>query len=301
MQSLSRLTFCLVFTMLAGASVAPAECAPSGRKAFVTGLEALERADLAAAARIFYRLVETQPRCAEARNNLAVVFVEQGRLEEARDQLRQALDLQPDYRRAQINLERVQRLLDSQKGMPRPEGSTLGEAAAPAVQAQPPGPSETLTKPPEGNSTPLERKVTPEMKPMEMSGPEVPRATATPADGVLLGPPAPAAADAHGAAACVIEPSQNRLCVSQRAAGAISTEECYEITTIQVRAWPRWIVASEVSPKRIRLLDESGQIRLEIVTEDGPVSGDALRVRSRDLETLATKIVPWRTGWLILQ
>lgn len=307
MRRPGRVGLWVAVVTLAWTSIARAECTPSGRRAFVAGLEALDRGDLPTAARVLYELVQSQPTCAEARNNLAVVLVEQGRLEEAEEQLRRALELQPDYRRVQINLERVHSLFESRRATPR-SAESAAEQATPTptepVQTERIDAGGVATRTPEPTGTAVERKPAAGTNSNETSLPEVSRASATPADASLVGPPAPlsnTAVDGHGPAACVIEPGQNRLCVSQRVAGALPTEECYEITTTQVRSWPRWIVASEVSPKRIRLLDESGQTRLEIVAEDGPVSGDALRLRPQDLEALAAKIVPWRTGWLILQ
>ena len=295
----------LAVVVLAWASLARAECAASGRRAFVAGLEALDRGDLSAAARVLYELVESQPRCAEARNNLAVVFVEQRRLEEAAEQLRRALDEEPDYRRAQINLERVSGMLAAQRASARPGEPAAQATPTPAepVQTEQFGAGELPALPTERAGTPVESKPTAATTAIDMGPPEPPRLPASPA-AALMGPPEPpsnAAADGHGPAACVIEPGQNRVCVSQRAVGVVATEECYEISMTQVRSWPRWIVASEVSAQRIRLLDESGQTRLEIVPEDVAVSGDALRLRAHDLEALAAKIVPWRTGWLILQ
>lgn len=64
---------------------AVADCRPEGRKVFAEGLDALARAELSVAAAHFTGLVRSQPSCAEARNNLAVVQVEQGHLSEADD------------------------------------------------------------------------------------------------------------------------------------------------------------------------------------------------------------------------
>ncbi len=306
MRGFKQRSVWLAVVLLAWASVARAECAASGRRAFVAGLEALDRGDLPTAARVLYELVESQPRCAEARNNLAVVFVEQRRLEEAAEQLHRALDEEPDYRRAQINLERVSSLLAAQRLSTRPEEPVAQATPTPAepVQTEQFGAGGLPVPSTERAGTPVERKPTTGTTSTDMGPPEPPRGPASTVDAAFVGPPEPlsnTAADGHGPAACVIEPGQNRLCVSQRAPGGLPTEECYEISMTQVRSWPRWIVASEVSAQRIRLLDESGQTRLEIVAEDAAVSGDALRLRAHDLEALAAKIVPWRTGWLILQ
>src|SRR5215470_1436497 len=127
-----RRIWLIAFSVLASARVG-ADCLPAGRSAFAAGLEALHRNDLPAAAKLFYQLVEEQPTCAEARNNLAVVFMEEGRGEEAAAQLREALQLKPDYPRARLNLQRVEALLAAPTPM-RP--STAPER--PAVPAAPP-------------------------------------------------------------------------------------------------------------------------------------------------------------------
>jgi tetratricopeptide (TPR) repeat protein len=292
----------LGMTLLLSASAATAECRPSGRKPFVAGLEALNRGDLPVAAQIFYRLVEAQPRCAEARNNLAVVFVEQGRLDEAAEQLRQALEVNPDYRRARVNLGRVEELLRAQRD------STTQTKPGSDVQKPPaaPEPAPTQDVDAEGAQTKLAevKQTQVEPTPTEATHPGAQRGEPAFAEAQIIGPPLPAAgatAAPRGTTACVIEPAQNRLCLYQRTAGTNTSNECYPIALAQVRSWPRWVVASEVSPKRIRLLDETGQTRLEIVAEDVAVSGDALHLRRGDLEALAGKIVPWRTGWLILE
>src|SRR5438874_921445 len=95
----------VVVTLVLCASSAAAECAASGRKMFAAGLDALNAGDLAAATRTFYDLVEAQPDCPEARNNLAVALVEEGRLQEAAAELRHAVAVAPDYERARANLD----------------------------------------------------------------------------------------------------------------------------------------------------------------------------------------------------
>jgi tetratricopeptide (TPR) repeat protein len=295
-------TIWVAVAALLSAAAASAECRPSGHKAFVVGLEALNRGDLSAAAKAFYRLVEAQPRCAEARNNLAVVFVEQGRIDEAAEQLRQALEANPNYRRARVNLDRVEGLLRAQQestpqAKPSSEPQTL--AATPELVG-------TVHVQEESGQSKLPEATQTAPEPTPTEGPRASaQKTETPlADPQFVGPPLPpanAGADARTTAACVIEPTQNRLCVYQRTASAMASSECYPIALAEVRSWPRWVVASEVSPKRIRLLDETGQTRLEIVAEDVAASGDVLRLRRNDMEALAATVVPWRTGWIILE
>jgi tetratricopeptide (TPR) repeat protein len=129
--------------LLLSAASALAQCRPSGRDSFAAGLEALSRGDLPAAAARFEEVVHAQPDCAEARNNFAVVLVEQGRIDEAAYQLRQALRARPDYYRARLNLDRVVALITAQRREAfgeAPLGSAEARplAAEPAVPAAPP-------------------------------------------------------------------------------------------------------------------------------------------------------------------
>ncbi len=288
------------------ASTGTAQCPPSGRKPFAAGLEALNRNDLPAAAKAFYQLVENQPRCPEARNNLAVVFVEQGRLDEAAQQLRQALQADPNYRRARVNLDRVEELLAAApNSAPEVRAGTEPQAAPPTPTPRPGGDSEQ-TASGETSHTPAAATpagaARPDGQTTEAPTADAQFAALPPPEGTTVIPKRIATiAPLGNTTACVIEPGQNRLCVYEQTATAIASSECYPIALAQVRSWPRWIVASEVSPKRIRLLDETGQTRLEIVAPDAVVSGDAVRVKRRDLEALATRVVPWRTGWLVVE
>jgi len=300
MSQAGRAALTVALTLSLAASTASARCDPSGRQSFIRGLESLNQGDLPAAARIFYQLVQVEPGCPEVRNNLAVVFAEQGRLEEAAQQLQQALQLDPAYQRAHLNLERIEALRRERQGQ-GPQ-VTPAPAASPPVAAQPtPAPAEIVQA-----ESPPGAAMTPETKqsdaPPETKVVEAKPTPTKPADsnGVGTPPPSPTP-EAHGAVACVIEPARNRVCVYQHAAEAMTAGECYSIASAEVRSWPRWLTASEVTPKRIRLLDETGQTRLEIVAEDTAVSGDALHLRRADWEALAAQVVPWHTGWIILQ
>jgi hypothetical protein len=321
----------LLLLMVVATSPAGAQCQPSGRSAFAAGLEALQRGDWRLAGKVFYQLVQDQPACPEARNNLAVAYAEEGRLEEAAAQLRQALQIESEYARARANLARVEALL-AERGGQSPGRPASDEEGARLVQVE---------TPPEGRQVDVHAPGAPrsDAARVEVAGPELkfaptnppgdeasgkpsdrgsgegrvadakrPKAPAAPASGADGRPAAAKPAGPGGATveprattACVIEPALNRVCVSQRGAGGTASDECYPIAVAQVRTWPRWLVASEVTPERIRLLDETGQTRLEIAAEDAPVGGDALRLKQADFDALAPKVIPWRTGWLILE
>jgi tetratricopeptide (TPR) repeat protein len=268
----------MILAALAAAGPAYGDCRAGGRKQFSAALQALARDDLAMAARLLLELVETQPDCAEVRNNLAVVFVEQGRLQDAADQLEQAIRARPHYALARRNLQRVDALL---------------QATAVARQL-----TETPT-PPLPSLTPTEAMIEAAATPFNGPPTAPPGWSAT--RSAAAATPSPTQNDTRGTTVSVIEPSHNRICVHQRNSQGIGEETCYEIAAAQVRTWPRWLVATELTPQRIRLRDESGQMRLEIVRESVPVTGDAVRLRPADFDAFVQRIVPWRTAWVILE
>jgi tetratricopeptide (TPR) repeat protein len=96
-----------------GAELPPPASTPQrslSARAFESGVEALSRGDLAAAAQVFDDLAAREGGSAEVRNNLAVALAERGQIDAAAEQLRRALELRPDYERARLNLERLQAL-----------------------------------------------------------------------------------------------------------------------------------------------------------------------------------------------
>ena len=160
--------------LLLAASAARAQCDAAGRPTFIKGLEVLSHGDLPAATRAFYQLVQVDPSCAEARNNLAVLYVEQDRLDDAAKQLRRALELNPNYERARVNLARVEALLQERQArvvpspLPTPSASAERVDVTPVASATPEatyGPDPTVaaslqaplpspTTPTAGGSTP---------------------------------------------------------------------------------------------------------------------------------------------------
>ena len=247
------------------ASQARAECLPSGRATFAEGLEALSRGDMHTAFARFEKLVQEQPDCAEARNNMAVVLFEMGLPEEADKQLRQAVELNPDYQRARSNLRRV-------------EASFHGETTKPEIERAVPGePTLVPTLPP-------------------TAAPTAPPATAGPATGV---PPNLAALEPQGVTACVLDAAHKQLCVFRRAEAGIVQDACYPILTTQVSTWPQWVVASDLTAKRVRLVDDTHHRRLRVIP-DNVAMDDSVQIRRQDFESLAKKVAPWRSGWVVL-
>lgn len=261
----------------AGAAPAAVSEEPSAEATFAAGLEALGRGDMRAAEASFTALTKLQPDSAEGWNNLAVVLTEQDRTAAARDALHRALELRPDYDRARVNLQRVEALLAAQPLPPRQDGPTL------EVEAHVQKPKVAAAAEPAAQAAPL-------------AAPEAPAAAPqTPS----LPPSSITALEPQGATACVFDPAHSRLCVYRRTADGIAADECYGVVTAQVRAWPQWMAASDVTSQRIRLVDETGQKRLVIVPDDDTTDGDVVRLRRRDLDNLSTKVVPWRTGWVL--
>lgn len=110
---------------------------------FAQGLAALQAGDLEKAERLFRDAVALRPGSAEARNNLAVVLVEQRRFDAAAEQLREALRLQPDYERARANLNRIEQMKASSSKVEPPAGAAAAGDVAPAptggaLEAAPP-------------------------------------------------------------------------------------------------------------------------------------------------------------------
>jgi chromosome segregation ATPase len=101
---------------------------PQAITVFTTAIEALRRGDFDVAEAGLREVLRIDPRCVEARNNLAAVLVEQHHLEAAAEQLREALAMRPDYTRARANLEHVEALLSN--AHPAPGAATDGAAAA---------------------------------------------------------------------------------------------------------------------------------------------------------------------------
>jgi tetratricopeptide (TPR) repeat protein len=261
----------LVIPLLCAAAPALAECRPAGRAAFTAGVTALSRGDLTAASRIFEELVQLQPECAEARNNLAAVLVEQGRLAEAADQLRQAVELQPGYHRARVNLQRVEALLTSRPAAAVPPTATAVSEPAPpkvaAIATQRPTPTEPLPTPTES------------------------AAPALPSSLVRLEP--------TGTSLCVVQPAQRRICVYRRTEREVALEDCYQSVAMDVRAWPRWLVAAEVTAERVALVDETARNRLQVIVDNHTVALNTIQLPQADFAALSGKIVPWRTAWVV--
>ena len=265
------------------AAVAAAECRPEGHATFVAGLEALARGDLSLAAVQFTNLVQAQPDCAAAHNNLAVVEVEQGRLKEGEEELHAAVRLRPDYGRARLNLRHVEALL--------------------AGQAQP-------TSPPALPPIVLSPVVTPESTAVLMMT-ATPQPTETPPRvGLVAPPPAPAAANQAaasgivaleplGATACAIDVARQRVCLYNRTAQAVMPRACYPFAGFQVATWPWWLIAGDSGRQRIRCVDETGRPRLKIIPEHARVAGDALRLRQNDFDSLSASVTPWRTACVV--
>jgi hypothetical protein len=264
--------------MLSWGTTAAGECRPEGRAIFTAGLEALAHRALSVAAEEFGNLVQAEPDCVEARNNLAVVQVEQGLLNEAAEELRVAVRLRPDYERARVNLQRVEALLARQSApTPSPAGSPLV-------------PSPTVTPEPQAIAT-VTLAVQPTETPALVAMVAQPRAAAA-APGIV-------ALDPQGATACVLDPVRQRVCLYERTAEAVILRACYPFAGFRVGAWPGWQIAGDTSGRRIRLFDETGRRRLTVIPERANVGGDVVRLRQSDFDSLSASVRPWRTGWVL--
>ena len=260
---MSRLGLHLAVALLCAASLARAQCDPTGRPTFDAGLAALHGGDLTVAAARFEELVKAQPRCAEARNNLAVVLVEQGRLSEAAEELRRAVALQPEYHRARLNLGRVETLLAARTPTATAEKPVV-EAEAPALPA--------------------------------------PTATASPLAGPPGGPPANIVAlGPEGSMACTIDTARQRLCVYRRAADAVVEDRCVPVLSSRISSAPQWLAVSEISRHRMWLVDDAGDRRMKIVPDAGSSSKDIVRLRPADFANLVDALAPFRTACVVVR
>ncbi|MBI1817967.1 MAG: hypothetical protein HYR72_23560 [Deltaproteobacteria bacterium] len=96
----------------------------------------------------------------------------------------------------------------------------------------------------------------------------------------------------------IVEPEHKQLCLYRRATDTIANEGCYPIIAAQTSAWPRWLVASDISSERIRLVDETGKKRLKLVPERHGLGPDVAQLRQPDFDVLSSSTTPWRTVWL---
>ncbi len=264
---------CLALLVVCVASTAGAECRPEGRPLFAAGLQALAQHDLPGAAAKFAALAAAQPDCVEARNNLAAVRMEQGRLVEAAQELRAVTQSRPDYMRARSNLQRIEPL--------------VAKAAVPTPTSIPPTP---IPDSPTPTSTEPEATAT------------VPAASASVSQLVsplLSAVPAIAALEPEGTTACTIDRERRRLCVYKRVGDGIAAGACYAMAKARMGSWPRWVIAGQVDGNMIRLHDESGRARFSIAAESVPARGDAVWLARADFDALAPYVQPSRTGFVL--
>jgi len=275
-----RLRVTILLALIWTASAAMAECRPEGRDVFAAGLAALARRDLPAARQAFAELVRSQPACAEARNNLAVVEAEEGRVEEAAEQLRQALQLEAEYARARANLQRVEALLIRQQTNPvaSPTTTAIPVSAVSGTPTQPPAQATAAALPfgiaaiePQGTNAVA----------LDLAG-----------ERICVLAAAEAVAEGQSGSAGILPAA-----ISSR----VVTGQCYPIVAAQVRAWPRWLMTAVVEPQRIRLVDETGERRLKIAPDHVIVLGDVVYLRRDDFTALRAQTAPWRTSWVVHQ
>ena len=280
----------LVVVLACLASAAAAQCRPEGRGTFTAGLRALADGDLPVAAAQFDALVRAQPDCVEARNNLAAVEAQQGSFTEAAEQLRRVIQLRPDYQLARANLARI--------------GALAPKAPAPSLTTAKPTP--TTTEP-----LPTAAQATATPAPAATAAAETPTRAVAPVASVralepgttLQSQPVPpdiVALEPLGATACAIDTTRQQVCMYTRAAEAIVPEGCYPIARLRVGSWPRWAIAGNREASAIRLVDERGRLRLRVAPERAVVPGDVVWLRQADFDSLAAKVIPRRTGFVVM-
>ena len=102
-----------------------------------------------------------------------------------------------------------------------------------------------------------------------------------------------------GATACVVDVAQKQLCVYRRAESGIVGDGCYPILGTRGSAWPQWVVESDLSAQRVRLVDDTLRERLRIIPTNVEMD-NSVRILQSDYESLAKKVTPWRTGFVVL-
>ncbi|MFQ5665867.1 MAG: hypothetical protein ACE5I7_05480 [Candidatus Binatia bacterium] len=102
----------------------------------------------------------------------------------------------------------------------------------------------------------------------------------------------------EGATACVVAAAHDRVCVYVRAPAETVAGSCYPIVAAQLHAWPQWLIAAEVSPTRIRLVDEKRRARLQVVPDTEPLGDAVVQLRQQDFGALSVHVAPWRTTWV---
>ncbi len=267
--------------LLSVAASAGAQCRPEGRPLFASGLKALAERDLPRAAAQFAALVASEPGCAEARNNLAAVKTEQGRVAEAAQDLRLVVQSHPDYLRARSNLQRIEPL--------------VATAAVPTATSVPPTP---IADSPTPTVTVSEATVTP-AAPAADTAPAANASIVPPSGPHYSAVPGIALLEPKGATACTIDRARRRLCVYQRVADGIASGACYTMVKVRMGSWPRWVIAAQVDGDGIRLRDDSGRVRFSILATSTTVRGDAVWLAAADFDALAAQIQPLRTGFVL--
>jgi tetratricopeptide (TPR) repeat protein len=202
------MTKTISLSVLVLASVALARDPTAGRTDFAAGLAALAQRDFGAAEQQFRAVLAANPASYEAHNNLAVAYAEQGRLDVAVAELREALQLRPDYERSRQNLAALyvrlaaKELLTGAEHAEGPKRQALAAKAREVLMAGPHlPPAELLARADElagWSGTPAPKQPS---GAKTAAGAAPPSATAPPTPTATVTPAAPRAQPTHAAVA----------------------------------------------------------------------------------------------------
>ncbi|HVM94797.1 MAG TPA: tetratricopeptide repeat protein, partial [Candidatus Acidoferrales bacterium] len=246
------------------AASAATACREIGRARFVEGLLALGHHDLPAALTAFQRLVSEQPSCVEARNNLAVILSEMGRLQEASEQLREADRLQPGYGRARENLRRLSALQSDQPGAGFDESVVLASLFPPLTASARPTAAASATPP----------------------ATRLPTPTATESLSVST-----FSFEAEQSTVCAIDSRAKRICVYRReGAGVEST--CLYADPRNLEGGSPWFFFGDQSGQRSWFLDALGERVASITSELADPDAKTVILQPAGLAALDALILP---------
>ena len=158
-----------------------------------------------------------------------------------------------------------------------------GSAVTKASEAAGPGGSEPAVpvESAEARAVSVPSEAKPEMAPAMTTGPQF----------ISLTP--------DGARAYIIRPEQNRVCPFRSAGAEIIAEDCIALGTAQLSHWPSWLVASDLTSERIRMVDAAGEKRLKIVPERGAPRADSVQLAQAAYDSISASVQPWQTAWLV--
>lgn len=117
-------------------AVSELQLSPGAKRELEKGLESLKRQDLSAASKRFNKVLQSNPNCGPALNGLGIIAMQSGKTSDAKSYFAQAVEVDPQFPPAYLNLGRVLLLAKDYAG---------GEALLQRATSLDPTSSETLS------------------------------------------------------------------------------------------------------------------------------------------------------------